>query len=128
MNATNWAGSCACYIISGLYGDANPKDSMRAFCRIALRSGGDFGSAKFSIVAANYVFTAGPEAKPTKAHPYANYATSFANFIKVNKLGVVRTPGKVLNKKHHPKTTCQTWVWKPDQKALEAWWEANERD
>jgi hypothetical protein len=75
-----------------------------------------------------YAFVAGPEVPATApggshhSKAWVKYGTEFAEFIRENKLGEVVTVGPKPNKKHHPKSTAQAWLWSPDQSAVEAWW------
>lgn len=121
MKVSGWAcGSCACHEINELSALKDPKASMLEFCKQAL---GNPSLAKyasktasmFQTLATHYLFIAGTE----KRHAYG---TDFATFIMENTLGEIATLPPKLNLKHHPDTTCQVWIWQPNQKALEAWY------
>lgn len=131
--STYFAGSCACAAISSLSTQTDAYDAMYTFCKQNL---GIKGSASkyggivrsYSKLPANIAFVAGPEI-PGKGHSsrtgWWKYGTEFAAFIEENKLGKVATPGPIINHAYHPDTTCQVWIWQPDQAAVEAWWDAN---
>lgn len=116
------AGSCALSSIQDLGSHKNPVEAMQQFCKLELSTIGD----DYRILAAFYVFVAGPEV-PGHGHskPWVRYGTEFAEFLVNEKLGSVATLGQTYNLKHHKDTTCQVWIWKPDQKAVAKWWENN---
>lgn len=118
-----FAAACTTAGISGLGVCKDAPDAMATFCRSVFGSSAAFG-AKRSPITTFYVFTAGPE-EPGHGHsrPWVKYGTEFEAYIRDNNLGEITTLGAHLNLKHHAKTTCQTWLWRPDQKALETWWD-----
>lgn len=118
MNTNTYlCGSCAGAGISDLGSHTDALDAMLNFCNQEL------GLGK-CLLAPFYVFIAGPE-KSGSGHSkrWVKYGTEFAAYIAENNLGVVVSPGAKLNLKYHADTTCQTWVWSPDQKAMEAWYQ-----
>lgn len=126
---TYLCGSCAASGISNLSGSGSPLKAMQDFCKMELGAkNGKFGPVSYGKLAAFYVFVAGPEVKlgqPGSSHhskPWTKYGTEFAAFIEENNLGTVATLGQKLNLKHHASTTCQVWLWSPDQKRMEEWW------
>ena len=122
MNTSGWAcNSCACYEIDGLSNHRSGEDAILAFCKQQLGTP-TITASKFksqlkftNVVPAHYVFTAGPETSN-------KYGSNLAKYIEEHALGAVVTLPPRLNLKHHPATTCQVWLWAPDQKALEAWY------
>jgi len=135
MNFSNACGSCAGQSISNLGSHKDPVDAMVAFCKNQLLIGGSgytpFGTQSknpgFTLLCPHFVWIAGPEV-PGKGHSspskwYA-YGTEFAAYIEKYGLGKVATTGPIINYKYHPDTTCQIWIWTPDQKAMEAWYTA----
>jgi hypothetical protein len=128
------SGSCAGGEIISLSTQKDAKDAMRCFCRAVLgaRGGPTTGlyrsssQPKYNCTASHYVFIAGAEkdsdgGKTQKAWP--NYGSDFAQYILDEKLGLIATLPKTRNRKYHPETTCQIWIWQPDQLALEKWWD-----
>lgn len=116
--------SCACADISSLGSHSGPVDAMRYFCNHEMRNPYGYGGRSFNKLAPFYVFVAGPEI-PGKGHSsksWVRYGTEFAEFIQNEGLGIVVSPGPKINHKYHPDTTCQTWVWSPDQEAMEKWY------
>lgn len=134
---TKWkCGSCAGADICGLGQHKNAEDAMFAFCSSQLGSPdkGDLLKTvrkKYEKLYSFYTWIAGPEvpkgAKGSSHHckDWVRYGTEFAEFIEANGLGKVATLGQKLNAKFHPTTTCQVWLWSPDQKACETWWTEN---
>lgn len=120
-------GCCGVSDIKNLGMHKNAQEAMLAFCRQELPS---FGS-NMQQLNVYYVFTAGPEVP--RDHPggshhskaWVKYGTEFAAFILDNGLGDIATLGQHLNLKYHAHSTCQVWIWHPNQKAMVAWWKAN---
>ena len=127
MNITAYfISSCAVSSISNLGNHKNAKEAMISFCSQELPMSSY--SRVFPKLTSNYVFCAGPEVavgKKGSSHhskEWVRYGSEFAEFIVENDLGKIATPGPILNFKHHRETTCQVWVWQPDQEAMEKWW------
>lgn len=119
-------GSCACGCISNLSSERGPEQAMLSFVRKALgatRTKFQKGPVNYSHPYSHYVFVAGPEQKRTESGYWSDYGSSFASYIRKNKLGRVVTLPSVLNTKWHPQTTCQVWLWQPDKQALINWFE-----
>lgn len=120
--------SCAISGIDYLGSCADAVDAMRQFCKTELGAGFHRYDTKSDVKTYNtlmswYVFVAGPEeAGHGHSKNWVKYGTEFAAYIKKHRLGKVATCPPVLNKKFHANTTCQTWVWCPNQKHLETWW------
>lgn len=126
MKFSGWlGGSCAAIAIGNLGACKGPEDAMKTFCKsqLVLDNSRYGGGTTFNILYTFYTFIAGPEV-PGSYHSktWVKYGTEFATFLKREKLGLVVTLPKKLNTKHHPDTTCQVWLWSPDQKAVEKWW------
>lgn len=128
-----FGGSCAVTAIQNLGMHKDAISAMSAFCKLELGTIDGVFVKSYGTLAAFYIFSAGPEVP--KDHPngshhskeWTRYGTEFAQFITDNNLGVVVTVGPKFNKKHHPKTTAQCWLWNPDQDAVVAWWEMNKK-
>lgn len=139
------AGSCAVQGITGLssYRD-NPFGAMKDFCErviVPAKPSGAFatkaqtsGPRQYMKAYAHYIFCSGPEgfqeeqakrwpSRSEAENTYSYYAIPFAAYIKKYRLGHVATVPRCLNTKFHPTTTCQVWVWQPNQKNLERWYE-----
>jgi hypothetical protein len=121
--STYVAASCTTSSIAGLGLMINPRNALRDLCMkelVMVEGPYSRSSSKYRILVPFYVFTAGPEV-PGFGHskPWVRYGTEFAAYLREHNLGEVAT----VNMKHHPKTTCQVWIWSPDQKAVEKWWE-----
>lgn len=114
---------CAAQAISNLGGHSDPAEAMKYFCTQQIDATSRFGVDFSGSLNSFYVFVAGPEV-PGKSHSKAwvKYGTEFAQFIVNNKLGTVQTLGPKINMKFHPDTTCQIWIWSPDDKAVFNWW------
>lgn len=131
LTITGWlCDSCACVGLQDLGMEKDAPTAMRRFCELQLVAQATKYSTpvtKYNDLEAFYIFIAGPE-EPGSYHSkkWTRYGTEFAAFITDNKLGTVVTPGKAPNRKHHPTTTCQTWVWCVDKEALIKWWEKKE--
>lgn len=126
MKFSGWlGGSCAAIAIGNLGNCKGPEDAMKVFCKaqLILDNSRYGGGVSFNTLYTFYTFIAGPE-KEGHYHSktWVKYGTEFAAFLKKEKLGHVVTLPKKLNAKHHPDTTCQVWLWGPDQKAVEKWW------
>jgi hypothetical protein len=65
-----------------------------------------------------YLFTA---ALTSYSRPYG---AEFAAYILTHKLGKVAEAPAVQNEAFHPDHKNQAWLWAPDVKALEKWWDA----
>lgn len=122
-------GSCAGGEIISLSTHSNATDAMIHFCKTVLGLPGGVRtgfyksktSPSYNCTSAHYVFIAGPEEGTGRGWP--KYGTEFAQFITDHKFGLVATLPPIKNRKYHPDTSCQIWIWQPDQAALEAWWE-----
>ena len=123
MNISSSVGeSCAVSAIANLSWHNGPADALKSFCKQELgKIDKQFGRSRYWTLASFYVFSAGPEYNGSR------YGTNLAKYIEDNELGVVVTPGKFKNSRHHPNSNCQAWIWHPDQKALEKWWNAEQR-
>lgn len=125
MTSDSWiGGACNGHNITGLsvyeYGARPSENAMKEFFEQQILAPSNryaCAAAKqetqYHIPAAHYVFTAGPSA----------YGQKFADYIEKHGLGKLATIGKVDNKKYHPGSNCQVWVWSPDRAALISWWE-----
>lgn len=120
--------SCAVSSISNVGSCENAVDVMRQFCLHELGGKTEFRDGYNKLVCF-YVFCAGPEVpsgqKGSSHHSkdhWPKYGTEFAQFIVDNGLGEVQTLGPKRNLKHHAATTAQVWIWSPNQKAVETWW------
>lgn len=131
LSITGWlCDSCACVGLQDLGMEKDAKSAMLRFCSLQLTSYvtryGGTNKNEYNKLEAFYIFVAGPEESGSyHSKKWTKYGTEFAAFITENKLGTVVSPGKTKNLKHHPSTTCQTWVWMPDQPNLIKWWETN---
>lgn len=131
MNITSYVCSaCTTAGIAGL-GNSGPtaKHAMLEWCRTQLAANSQYsrpGVPVYIQPESHYIFTAGPE-EPGHGHskPWVKYGTEFAQLIEEQGLGKIVTTGAILNKKYHPGTTCQTWLWQPDKDALVRWYEKN---
>lgn len=105
------------------------------FCKSQLGVGNRYaGPIAYNNLITFYIFCAGPEVKSTEpggSHHSKNhwprYGTEFAQFLVDNNLGMVATLGQRENVKHHAGCTAQLWMWAPNQKACEAWWDAYQK-
>lgn len=123
MRIMPWVcGCCTTDAINGLSGSKGPEEAMRDFCKAVYgtKSKYDYDGPKNFMPF--YVFTAGNEDVYDGVGGWQKYGTTFAEFIKDNKLGKVVSPGRAHNMRHHPDTWCQTWVWMVDNKALKKWY------
>lgn len=118
-------GSCAGTGISNLGHHKNAVDAMSDFCRKVGLTTSRYSSAGtiFNKMPPFFVFIAGPE-EPGHRHSksWVRYGTEFAEFIRENDLGDITTLPARLNLAYHPDTTCQVWLWGPDQEKIQAWW------
>lgn len=125
---TYLCNSCAASGISCLGSSKDAVDALWNFCSQELGSSSAWGESSFATLTPYYVFVAGPEVgkdDPGGSHhskAWTRYGTEFAEYIVEHGLGIIATAGSRLNLKHHAKTTCQVWIWGPDQKALETWY------
>jgi len=124
-------GSCAVGSLEGIGEHKNPEDVLRNFCYNQLGIRTKYRKT-YSTLTCFYVFCAGPEVKSNEkggSHHSKNhwpkYGTELAQYITDNELGDIVTIGPKKNLKHHKTTTAQAWIWSPDQKALERWWDVN---
>lgn len=126
--STYICGSCAAAGIHDLGLCGNAENAMVEFCKRELIPGvnsfSPYRPGVYTTVAAFYIFVAGPE-EPGHGHskPWVKYGTEFADYIASQQLGGITTLPAKLNSKYHPNTTCQVWLWSPDQQALQTWWE-----
>lgn len=122
--------SCACSGISSLGSSIDAVDAMWTFCKQELGGEGGAFAPRGSFPTLNpwYVWVAGPEVPRESSggshhsKKWTCYGTEFAVYIVENGLGVVSTAGQRLNLRHHRETTCQVWIWGPDQLAMEIWY------
>jgi hypothetical protein len=126
MNTSTYVcGACTTGSIANLGAHKNAEEAMREFCRLVLGLGNSskYGGSTPAEPDTYWVFTAGPEV-PGHGHSksWVRYGTEFAQYIIDHKLGDITTLAPRLNKKYHPTTTCQTWLWAPDKDALSAWY------
>lgn len=135
-HANGWVcNSCACGEIYDLSSAGNAQNAIVEFIKqtmLVVKKVPFKGAIvpKFTPPMAHYVFVAGPEGDPgsgqmTTYHykSWKKYGTEFAKFITDNGFGELATLPAILNKKHHPTTTCQVWIWQPNAEALFKWWE-----
>ena len=135
---TYFGGSCAVASCERLGDHSSAKDAMLGVCLHELgpckKQG--FGTSISSIrdLTPFYTFIAGPEVKagaPGSSHhskSWVAYGTEFAQFIIDHGLGRITTLPKKLNKKYHPDTTCQIWIWDPDLTAITQWYMNNAKE
>ena len=124
-------GSCAVASIATIGSCTGPEDVLKRFCKTELGERSSYRK-DYRILTSYYVFCAGPEvtskAKGGSHHSkdhWPRYGTELAAYILSNGLGEVVTVGPKKNLKHHKDTTAQVWVWSPDQKAMERWWDTH---
>lgn len=126
MEITTYScGSCALASISMISDAGSAEHAMELICQQNFPAGRLMPTAKFRRLAPFYVWVAGPEI-PGKGHSKAwvKYGTEFAAYIQEHGLGQVATLGPRINEKYHPDTTCQTWIWAPDDEAVWNWHQA----
>lgn len=122
---------CGVKIISSLEDhDDNPKGAMIAFCKLnAIQTYRDSKRVtELAKPAAFYIFTAvigcaAPEERDCGC--MHNYGNEFADFIRVNKLGMIKETPSRRNRVNEPDHTIKVWVWSPNPKGLQAWWDEN---
>lgn len=129
MNINQFVGSCALGSIER-FGDLKGiGEVLKQFCKETLGEKCSY-APNYSKLQCFYVFTAGPEVPSTapggshhsKNH-WPKYGTELAAYIVDNKLGEIATLGPKKNEKFHSTSTAQVWIWSPDQKAMESWWD-----
>ena len=105
-------------VISGY----DPKEVMLHVCRACVNpkyvSLQRVTENKFSHIAAHVIFSQAARKGVT------SYGDKLAAFITENGLGSVLKTEQILNPDHGP-NYITAYVWTPDNKALEAWWEKN---
>jgi len=131
MRFSSLCDSCAGQSITNLSYHKGPEEALLAFCQsqLVFRNGYEWGktseSPRFTLLVPYYSWMAGPEVSG-KGHSSSvgwwAYGTEFAAYIRKHRLGRVSTLGPKINKKYHPDTTCQVWIWSPDQAAVEKWY------
>jgi hypothetical protein len=120
---TYLCGSCAVNGIVDLGTQASAVEAMKTFCRLQLGNKSGFTKAYMTLINV-YAFCAGPEESGHgHSKPWVRYGTEFAAYIKQCGLGDVATIPAKKNLRYHPNTTAQVWIWSPNQKAMEEWWE-----
>lgn len=100
---------------------------MVSFCKQNMRRGTRFAPAFLAewdignseTLSSFYLFTAAVHS----ATRGSNYGTAFADFIKAEGLGEVWESPIVKNEAFHTDRWNQIWVWRPDVKAVRAWWD-----
>lgn len=124
-------GCCALTEITGLKDSKNAPEAMRTLCR-------DRAANRWTA-----------KAKPHQLKPFGNvmiftgvvsnrsktdiprggytYGPRFAKFIEKEGLGEVTLVAKAYNSLNHPGHLVATWVWKPDNEAIQEWWEKDQR-
>lgn len=134
MSVTDYVGgSCAAASISNLGAHKNAFDATVELFKatLGMPSANRYGTSdapKFKLMNSHYIFIAGPEAKPGEggrshhSKAWVSYGTEFAQYLLDHRLGTVATAGQILNAKYHPTTTCQVWIFQPNQNACEQWW------
>lgn len=134
MTITDYVcGSCAAASISNLGSHRNAFEAVSELFKNTLGTPSasryvTSDALKFNTMNSHYIFIAGPEAKPGEAgrshhsKDWVSYGTEFAQYLLDRGLGTVATAGQILNAKYHPTTTCQVWIFQPNQKACERWW------
>lgn len=132
MNISTYTcNSCCLATISDLGSGTDAHSSMVEFCTKELRPPNKFAPGQYVTLAPYYIYCAGPEVPwnhengSHHSKPWTKYGTEFTAFIVENGLGEVTTLGQKFNKKYHPTTTAQVWLWSPNQAAMEAWWAKN---
>jgi hypothetical protein len=134
MNVSTYVcSSCAVASIADIGSHKDPVGVLIAFCKGELGVK-DVYRKQYGILTNFYVFCAGPEVKSTEKggsghskNHWPRYGTEFAAYLVENELGEVVTLGPKLNAKHHSTSTAQVWVWSPDQKAVEKWWDKQQK-
>ena len=123
---------CALEEIYGLIDYSDPKKAMKSFCE-GLKC---YGSDTLRDPGALLLFTGVEKTKDATeddldidygADDYepTGYAQAFADFIKKEKLGVVVKGPAAYNRVNHPTHYVRPFFWKPNYKALCAWWKEN---
>ena len=126
ISSLTWTDTCTCYNISNLGMGKNAHNALAEVCAGHSKYNGWSRKPKLNTLPAHFVFSAGPEDKGHgHSKEWVKYGTEFAAYIVEHKLGKIVTLPKIKNKKHHPDTYCQVWLWQPDQEAMEAFYNAN---
>lgn len=124
-------GSCAVGDMRSIGSHNSAKEVMAIFCKSQLGMNKNrYGAVPYQSLIAFYIFCAGPEVRSdekggnhhSKDH-WVRYGSELADYLVLNGLGVVVTAGQKENIKHHVGFTCQLWIFSPDQKACERWWD-----
>jgi hypothetical protein len=93
-----------------------PEYSMFTLCRARSNV---YKKGKLYPFPGTIIFTGVIAYKGTGVKP--TYGQRFARFITRNKLGTVVGGKPAYNRINHPSHLVRTWVWNPDQRALEEW-------
>lgn len=117
---------CGVKEIWSLSAHRSPELAMDEFCKYHLgtiRNVTYHGmKARPQTIYSFYLFTAAIMKSCLGNYP-ATYGPDFANFIRLNKLGTVTRTRAVFNLAFHPDHKVQAWLWCPNVKRLQKWWE-----
>jgi hypothetical protein len=129
MASLRHMGCCALSEIVGLQYDGSAKDSLRRLCRARASTSPYTLQRKLQPFGNVLIFT-GVVSNRSKTERLAGgytYGPRFSKFIEKEKLGTVKLVAKAYNSLNHPGHLVATWVWNPDNKAIQAWWERDQR-
>lgn len=112
--------TCGVQEIVGLSYHPTAKDAMFTFCKMSLRKKPKYHGYEFDSEGTLYCFYLFTAALTKYSKPYGE---EFAAYIVDHKLGEVVSPDPVLNEAFHPDHKNQAWLWAPDVKALEEWYD-----
>jgi hypothetical protein len=120
---------CAVHELNILSTYSTPKEAMLAFCKLHVSRYGYNGVTKGGLYTpgAFYIFT-GVVKFRDDSDDYGedtSYGLNFAAYIKEQRLGVVSSSCRRVNRVNHPDHTIKVWIWAPSVKRLRLWWEAN---
>jgi hypothetical protein len=106
--------------ITNLSSHSTAKEAMASFCQLNLRKKPKYCGQEWNSkgqLYCFYLFTSGGSSYR------GDYGGNFAAYIKKHKLGYVTASPPVQNLAFHPEHANQAWLWSPDVKALEKWWD-----
>lgn len=106
---------CAVEDINGLSDHDTPEEAMEEFCEHYYD--GHYGP--MSPLPGLILFTAVVGYTDNKAKP--SYGPNFKAFILKHRLGSVVESPLTTNRQNHPNHQIKAWLWRPNQKALQAW-------
>jgi len=123
--------------ISGLRMYGSPEEAMEAFCRANLEDGKSLAYKGYRCqprtLYSFYMFTGSIPITGKVSNEWVvelgfvpidrDYGPKFAKFIVEKGLGSVTESPPVPNKAFHPDHANVIWIWAPDKKAIDGWWE-----